>query len=321
MNSFAKYALLHVHLTAWMGVLVLLAFYSSAIAVLHWKARRGPVMIQYKPALGISPAIAAYLWESGRGERAFAAALVSLAARGCIRIEQQKDWSFLQKASEPASDVPPEEVGLLMSLFPTSDSYTFNGADCDLLSQAYTRFQTTVDGIADPALISGHTLLWALAVVFSVEVPVFAALTFPDFVVGTSVLWWLMFGVWIVLGGSCLVAAFHVWPATLSKLGSFLRFGPPHRRLNLNDAAPLFLTATALMCFVFLGSGTCAQFALLIATLVIIHALARYALESPTGAGGKVLAELGGFREFLLRVEADRLNRENQPGLTPQTLD
>jgi hypothetical protein len=44
-------------------------------------------------------------------------------------------------------------------------------------------------------------------------------------------------------------------------------------------------------------------------------------LEAPTNAGRAALVKLEGFREFLARAEAGQLNRENQPGETPETLE
>jgi hypothetical protein len=47
-------------------------------------------------------------------------------------------------------------------------------------------------------------------------------------------------------------------------------------------------------------------------------------MESPgpvSAAAHDVLSELSGFREFLARADADRLNRENSPGRTPEVLE
>jgi hypothetical protein len=47
----------------------------------------------------------------------------------------------------------------------------------------------------------------------------------------------------------------------------------------------------------------------------------RTLLEAPTDAGRAIIEKLDGFREFLCRTDADRLNRENKPGVTPETLE
>ncbi len=308
---------------AWMGVLVLLAYYAVMAIVLRWTPQRKVRVIRYEPPQGISAAVAAFLMENGRCERAFAAALVSLATKGYIRIQQKKDWFIVERLRESGAELPPEEATQLASLFRTGlSTYAFNAAENDRLCQAYRSFRSTVDGIADPELISAHLVLWFFGVAYSVEVPIGVIYTVPDLVNKTSVLSLLYLGLWVVLGGSCLVAAVRVWPATLRKLISFLPFDEhPIRPPNLNDFVPVFLTATALMGFIVLASSTSTQFALLMTALVFLHAVARHLLEAPTATGHKLLAELGGFREFLSRADADRMSRENKPGRTPQSLE
>jgi uncharacterized membrane protein len=91
--------------------------------------------------------------------------------------------------------------------------------------------------------------------------------------------------------------------------------------LDLKDLIPVFLSGSALAGFVFLAVLSSTKFALLVSALVILNAISRHALEAPTRAGRKVLADLQNFREFLSRTDSDRLNRENQPGQTPVTLE
>jgi Predicted membrane protein (DUF2207) C-terminal domain len=161
-----------------------------------------------------------------------------------------------------------------------------------------------------------------MGLVFSTEIPFNLFLALPGIAAKISA-WSIAYcAVWAAVGASCLVSAIRVWPNTLRKIALLLSFnrgrtGP----LNLNDAAPIFLTATAAMGFAFLAITSSVQFAILTAALVLVLAVARRALEAPTAYGRKVIVQLSGFREFLLRADADRLIRENSPGATPSVLE
>jgi hypothetical protein len=52
----------------------------------------------------------------------------------------------------------------------------------------------------------------------------------------------------------------------------------------------------------------------LAAAALFVVMVDRHALKSPSNAGYKTIAELKGFREFLARADADRLDCENSPG-------
>ena len=76
---------------AWIGAAVLCACYILITVVFQWSSQRKIGVTRYDPPEGISAAVAAYLLESGRCERAFAAGIISLAAKGYIEIQQQGD--------------------------------------------------------------------------------------------------------------------------------------------------------------------------------------------------------------------------------------
>ncbi len=308
---------------AWIGLAVILAYYAVATLAVRWRPQRSSAVTRYEPPANITPALAAYLRENGSCERAFAAALVSLAAKGYLEIRQSEDWFNLQKLREPAESLPAEESVALANIFPYSlRTYSFNSLDYTRIWQAYDAFEESVEANADPELLSTHAGVWWCGIVFSVALAGLVFHAAPIFANHASLGSLAYLSIWILLGCSCLVAALRVWPATLRKFASFLPgVSSPGRPLNWNDGIPVLLTASALLGFALLAFLTSTQFALLLAALVVLNSAFRHLLGAPTRAGHKVLVELNGFREFLSRADADRLNRENRPGHTPQTLE
>jgi len=302
---------------------LLFAFYLFAAITFRWGIQRKIAVTRYEPPKEISPAMAAYLIENGRGERAIAAALVSLAVKGYLDIQQQKDWCVLEKLRDADASLPAEESTVLRALFPGSEHcYTFNGVDCARMYLACHKLEEELENLADSELMSSHTAVWACGVACSVAIPIWMILAFPALKDGTSLASIVFLGFWILLGGSCFVAALRVWPATLRKLISLLPGDTrPMRPLEVNDVIPIGLTASALFGLGFLVYLTSWKFTLLVVGLVTLNFVFRHLLEAPTSTGRKALAELKGFREFLSRADADRLNRENQPGQTPQVLE
>jgi len=267
--------------------------------------------------------VAANLTENGLYERAFAAALVSLAAKGFLEIEQDEYRFSLKKLREPSGALAPEESLILESLFAgRPDTYAFDSIEYSRLCEAFVEFKDVLEGCVEPDLISEHLPFWWMGVACSLMAIIPVAGSLVELENNVSWISVVYFGIWILLGGSCLVAALRVWPVTIHKLTSYSPWASrPTRPLDLKDLIPVFLSGSALTGFVFLAVLSSTKFALLLSASVILNATARHALEAPTRAGRKVLAELRNFREFLSRTDSDRLNRENQPGQTPVTLE
>jgi Predicted membrane protein (DUF2207) len=299
------------------------AYYVIVAIALHWRPKRKAGVTQYAAPAGISPAVAAYLFENGRYERAFAAALVSLAAQGFLKIYEEGDHFALTNLNKACAASALEEAAILEALFPAPvDTYQFSSTDTGGINHVCRRFEKTITEIAEPELISRHWLLWSTGLLFSYVVVVMAIDVLPIHVgVGPS-RGFLYLAVLSLLCGSCFVAALRAWPATLRKIFSFL---PGTRRptltLNVTDAIPLCLSISALFGFGLLASATTNQMAALLIALVLLTEIFRHVFEAPTIAGRQAIEKLKGFREFLARAEADRMNRENRPGHTPETLE
>src|SRR5277367_6276058 len=144
-----------------LGVGILLIFYLGTVAALRWTPKATTVT-RYDPPAGVSAALAGYLRDNGSCERAFAAALVSLASKGYLQIRQHKDWFILERLREADSSLPPEESIILTTLFypPSVHTYKFSSRECTWLSRTYEKFSKTMDGIAEPKLMSTHSFVW-----------------------------------------------------------------------------------------------------------------------------------------------------------------
>jgi hypothetical protein len=308
---------------AWIGAAVLCACYILITVVFHWSSQRKIGVTRYDPPEGISAGVAAYLVESGRCERAFAAGIISLAAKGYIEIQQQGDWVVLERLSESDGSLPSDESVILTSIFNPASNHTckFSARDCDRICEAYKKFCETVEGIADPKLISAHIGVWWCGVAVSWAIIAMVIASLPIFDIASPWPSIAFMSLWILIGGCSLVAALRIWPATIRKLGSYLPGSRRRRPLDLNDAIPFVLIAPIFLGFSFLAYWTSLKFVLLAVALIIVNFIFRHWLEAPTSEGRKVIAELVNFREFLSRADADRLNRENDPGQTPEVLE
>jgi hypothetical protein len=307
----------------WVCIALLLVFYASTVIVLRWRRKTTTVTL-YEPPDGISPALAGYLYGNGDCERAFAAALVSLASKGYLRIRQIKDWFTLERLREADRSLAPEESTILSTLFypPSIHTYKFSSGECSHLARTYKQFIKSVERIAAPQLMSAHSFVWFSGIAYSgvALVYLFHSVRVLSNMATLGSL--LFLGFFIALGVSSFVAAVRAWPPTLRKLASFFhRDGRPWRPLDAADIPPVIFSGSSLLALGFLAALTSIRFSVLLTGLCGLIIVFRTLLEAPTSAGRAIIAKLDGFREFLCRTDADRLNRENKPGVTPETLE
>jgi hypothetical protein len=310
--------------SAWLSLLAIFTICGVLSVWFHRRSKSQSEMTRYDPPPGISPALAAFLCEDGRFERAFAAALVSLAAKGYLQIAQKAGSFSLKTLKKADNRLPPEESVILDKIFlgDVLPEYSFDSRDCTVLFDTYRDFSTVLEGAAVPALMSDHIALWLVGLAGSLAAVAPVLFSMPSLgnnLPPQSIAFLL---VMIAVTGSCFVAALRIWPATLRKLASFLPAGiRPRRPFEINDGIPMLLTGSSFLGFGFLAIVTSNKFAALATAVLAMNVFTRHLLDSPTRAGRNLLAQLSGFRDFLSRVEADRMNRQNQPGETPGTLD
>lgn len=307
----------------WIWIVFVFAAYTAILVALRHRPKFVEVT-QYSPPEAVTPALAAFLWNGCTFERAFVSALISLGWRGYLQIHQNREWYILKKLREPDSTLPSEESIILSTLFyPESIcTYKFSSRDCTWIVQTYKKFCEVLEPIAEPEFVSVHAPIWFGSVALSVAILAFLFRSTPILSQQVSIASIVYLGVFIAIGGSACIAALRAWPATFQKLVSYFRQdGRPRRPLEALDITPVVLTGSSLLAFAFLGALTSVRFAVIVTVLFCGNAIFRGLLKTPTRSGRQILTKLEGYREFLSRAEADRLNRENEPGYTPDILE
>ena len=310
------------YVSAWVGLGGVFLYYLAAAVLWRW-APRQPIPTAYEPPAGASPALAAYLFENGRCERAFAAGLAALAVEGYLEIRQRGDWFTLKRLRKPDDRLAPEESAALAELFPYgNDIYKFDERDNSRLCVAFYKFKDALEKIGEPKLITSHRAIWWIGVAGLAFLVLRVALSMT-FATNLTALGSVVYvSIWCALGGLSLVAAVRAWPATLKRITTWIPMTRrPRHPLSWIDLNPLWLTATAALAFGFLASTSSPRFAAFVVACTLLALTFRNSLRAPTAHGRRLIHGLTGFREFLARAESDRLDRAKEVGITPEQLD
>lgn len=298
---------------AFLALVLVCAYFALVALAPRLFDRQEVVVSRYEPPPGASPAVAAWLFERGKLARAMAAAIVNMAAKGYVKIEQSDDlYSITRLGPEVSLSLEPEEDALSRTLFKGYDCFDFDEPTPEL-QEALKEFRWA---LLDTTYFSPH-VAWSIpAWIISGLGIVFALLQgnyHPVFRGYEATL--------IVMAFGCLIVAVRTLPGTLDKAVSRLPgSAAPLRPWTGADSMTFTLMAAALAGVAFLALLSTTPTAFLTAAFVAVNAAFFYALQGPTAAGRKITAQLAGYRQFLAEVDADAIGRTNSPETTPSQL-
>lgn len=299
--------------------LALVILYFAAMALLQsFLVPKAPVVTRYEPPADVSPGVAAWLLEHGKLPRAMASAIVSMAAKSYVKIEQDGDlYALTQLGPDVSLDLTPEEDALARTLFKGYDCFDFDEPTAQL-REALDAFQCA---LMDTTYFSKHTLLSIPAWIISAAGMLFALSQgnlFARF--AESRLDFRIMGLLAIAFG-CFIVAVRSLPDTLEKIGSRLPgSSAPKRAWSGTDSMTFTLFVAGIAGVAALALLSTYIAAVFIACFLAVNAIFYHSLQGPTVAGKKALAQLAEYKAFLAGVEGDRISRLNTSTSTPEKL-
>lgn len=296
---------------AWYGLGAVTFYFILASLALRWRPRTGVRVAKYEPPTGVSPATASYLLERGVGDKPFVVAIVNMAAKGYLRIEQGPQ-DYLLSCANVSVELEAEEQVIAEALFSRGVPSVRLSA-LRTLERIARNVRDSLESAVEPDLISPHFSWFIPGLTVSLWCFFLGAL-YPD-----------MQGLWNSNGSALIVlpAFLAVWallatiktlPATLYKLKSFLPGRTPHpMRLVKGDRTAPFMFLVAVASLGVVAWATSLQLAVLFGLFITVNLISLMTLRSPTTAGHELLNHLADFRMFFAAVDADRVNRMNAP--------
>lgn len=307
------------------------------------------VVPQYQPPSGISPGLARYIITGGSDGTMLAAVLAQLAAKGVISIQPQSGSYSLELVEENAS-LQPEEAALVHVLFTQLKQSDGDGGPASapqataprVLREAVSRIssqQLASQGLAVAAELAASPrkkMVLDPKSAYQVKLAIDAIqASFRKNVQGVYFRWNVIY----VLAGMAVTFVFGLGasffidspkaPSTFLTLwllfftsiaGTVLVFAKSSRPAQ--PTANQRISSAIILLFFFVVPGfligavampTAKSFVLSLLLSVGLNSAFLVLMRAPTDQGRKVLEQLAGFREFLLRVEQDRLERVNTP--------
>ena len=302
-------------LVAFVGLVVLLLYY-----VLVWfragrDPARGTIMPIYTPPDNLSPASMRFIAEMKYDDRAFAAAVINMAVKGFLSIQEKNGKYTLTKIGGDLTRLGVEEKKIAGHLFQSRDVIVLEPKNHVHIAAAKNALKTSLTLSFEKTHFVTNRGAFITGVVISAAV---MALSFLSKLKQPDV---LFLGVWLtgwsigVVFLSLMVV--KLWRQVFTgarKLGTTV--GSLGSALVMTGFALPFWGAEIFVLVILARSAP--PLVGLIAVVVILNMAFYHLLKAPTMLGRRLLDRIEGFKMFLGATEGDRLQRMVPADRTPE---
>jgi uncharacterized membrane protein YgcG len=289
-------------LIAYSGIVALLIYYVIAWCLVGRDPAKGRIALREEPPEGYSPAALHYIRSMGYNQTAFTAAILNMAYKGYLYIEEGEDLTAkytLVRTDKTDAHLAPEERVLAEKLFADRDSFTFSRKNRGEIAETIVLFKKTLSDQYKKGLfaVNGWYLLPGFFGSVALVIATIVAHGRDNFgdLIGMSV----FLGVWSLACVGLAAIALGAWFSWLRGTGSSIGAA-----IFMTLFAIPFWAAEVFVAYMLMEQGSISLVAVLISTAVLFILFA-YLLRAPTVEGRLLLDELEGFRR-MLRGEGQR---------------
>jgi uncharacterized membrane protein YgcG len=304
-------------LLALLGLILVVAYYVFAWRRVGVDPRRGGIYPIFEVPQNLEASAVRYIYKMGFDQTSFTVALVQLATKGIIRIEESKRKFYLHLVtSGQEARLTAFEESIINALFPAGSTVIhlnqkehkkIGGALKVLQAHLKTHYREGYFRLNQIWLVPGILLSVAIVIlVFVVTFPMRFEEERIFLIVGTLVA--------AFLAGIITTLAIQIYDVVQ---------GASFKVTKLLGNVLSLLFVLALPGFLIYQFGVTFEYGILLLFLVLAatNHLFFYLIKAPTPEGRQVMDEIEGFRMYLNAAEKPVIQAMNPPGLTPEVFE
>ncbi len=292
------------------GLIVLLGYYGLMWSVYGRDPAAGVRIPLYEPPNGFSPASLRYIRRMGYDKTCFAAALLGLAAKGWLIIEQDDDKQITLRKTGKKVDFAPGEKVLTDKLFATGSTVVLKQSIHKQMQATLAAHKNSLSADYEKKYFFTHKGKWATGMLIAIVSVIAALISLPGEAKGVALflcVWLSLWSIGVYTLVSQAINATRGASGVMGRLGAgFLwLFALPFIAGELTGFG--FLAATT-------GFGFIAVFAVLVGTVIGFY----HWMKAPTQDGARLLDKIEGFRWYLGVAEKQELDSRYKPESKPE---
>jgi len=299
------------------GIILLLAYYLSAWSIIGRDPAKGPIIPLFSPPEGFTPAAVRFVTRMGFDHKSFASAVVHMAVKGFLNIQEEDGEYTLSKTGADESLLSKGEKQIARKLFQGTDRMVLDTANHRKIGKAVQGFKKRLKIDFEKLYFQRNSKWLVPGWVISLITLAFMVLSAPEIGAAVFMLVWL--SIWTLGCAALVLVTVKAWQGALfsGNTGGFSK-----------KLSPMGITLFTLpfVGFEFFGIwalSSLASPAAVVALILIIgvNFVFYHLMKAPTVRGRKVMDRIEGFKRYLSVAEKHGLDMRNPPEKTPELFE
>lgn len=298
-----------------LGLFLVLAYYLYFWIKVGRDPEKGAVFPLYKPPVELSPSAMRYIRKMGFDNKVLTAALISMAVKKAVRIEQKGSTYTLVRLSSGSGGLSDEEIKIADALFAGKDSVTLKNTEHARIQSALAAGRKGLEAKYHKTYFFNNRSYFVPGLLLSILALAASLFIRPRFEALFVALW---VALWSVGCMFLLMRVASAWKEAISG-----------GRFSAGRTVPaVFIT---LFSIPFVGGEIIGLFGLskvtdvstiaMVVGLIVLNVLFYRLLKAPTPIGRKAMDKIEGFRMYLTAAESKRMDMLHPPGRTPELFE
>jgi uncharacterized membrane protein YgcG len=300
-------------LVAVLGMIILLGYYFWVWFKIGRDPAKGPIIPLFSPPEGFTPGAVRFVTRMGFDHKSFASAVVDMAVKGFLNIQENQDEFTLSKTGASEALLSKGEKRIAKNLFQWADHIKLETANHRKISKAMDSYKKSLKLDFEKRYFQRNSKWLIPGGVISLLILVCVVLSAPEIGGAAFMLVWLT--IWT---GGCfalVLQTIRAWQTVFS--GGFIK---------KSGAVGVTLFTLPFVGFEFFGmwafSSMASPMAVVVLFLIVaVNYLFYHLMKAPTIYGRRIMDQIDGFKLYLSVAEKQGLAMRNTPEKTPQMFE
>jgi len=304
-------------LVAVLGMIILLGYYFWVWFKIGRDPAKGPIIPLFSPPEGFTPAAVRFVTRMGFDHKSFASAVVDMAVKGFLNIQENDDEFTLSKNGTGESLLSKGEKRIEKNLFQGADRIKLETANHGKIGKAMDSFKKSLK-IDFEKLYFQRNSKWLIPG-GGISLLILVCVVLSASEIGGAVFMLVWLTIWT---GGCfalVLTTIRAWQTAFSSGGSGGFF-------KKSGAVGITLFTLPFVGFEFFGmwafSSMASPMAVVVLVLIIaVNFLFHHLMKAPTIYGRRIMDQIERFKLYLSVAEKQGLDMRNPPEKTPQLFE